>query len=128
MYAQSQIKVEENALARRLRIIKLLNVFNRSGKDAKVIITPCPIKSVKSVGLSKVGCYDIETHGEYLTQEAPIRDGEYYTFKLDNSQIYCTTLFKCQNEWKLHRKNIKLDTAVNDFILLPRHANDTEYF
>ena len=128
MYVQSQIKVEENALARRLRIIKSLNVFNRSGKDAKVIITPCPIKSIKSVGLSKLGNYEIETHGEYLPQEAPIRDGGNHTFTLDNSQIYYTTLFKCQDEWKLHRKNIKLDTSVNDFVLLPRHANDTEYF
>jgi hypothetical protein len=128
MNAVSQIRVEENALARRLRIVKSLRVFNRSGKDAKVIITPCPITSIKSVGHSYLGNYELETHGEYLPQEAPIRDGENHTFTLDNSQIYYTTLFKCKDEWKLHRKSIRLDASINDFVLLPRHANDTEYF
>jgi len=128
MNALSRIRVEENALARRLRIVKSLRVFNKSGKDARIIITPCPIKSIKSVGHIYLGNYEIESHGEYLPQELTIRDGSDNTFTLDNSQIYYTTLFKCENEWKLHRKNIKLDASINDFVLLPRHANDTQYF
>lgn len=128
-------------IARMLRIERSLTVYNKSGKDAKVFITPCPIKRIKAVGLERLGHIEVELDGDYLTQEMFIKDGGEYTFTLDNSQVYYTTLFKTNTgktnkthpnktnaeEWMIHRKNIKLDASRYDFVLLPRHANDLEH-
>lgn len=120
-------------IARMLLIERSLTVYNKSGKDAKIFITPCPIKRIKAVGLERLGHLEVELDGDYLTQEMFIKDGSEYTFTLDNSQVYYTTLFKTNasktsaEEWKIHRKNIKLDASRYDFVLLPRHANDLEH-
>jgi hypothetical protein len=122
----SQQAPQQNLLARIFRINRQLKVSNRSGKNAKICISPCPIKSIKMLGVKKLLQVEFQTEGNYLTQEDKIlNDGE-HTFTLDNSQVYYTTLFECNGEWKLHRKNMRLDAAWYDLVLLPRHANDTE--
>jgi hypothetical protein len=123
---QSQQAPQQNKVARIFRISRQLKVSNRSGKNAKICISPCPIKSIKLFGVKKLLQVEFQTDGTYMTQEEKIPSGGEHTFSLDNSQVYYTTLFECNGEWKVHRKNIRLDAAWYDLVLLPRHANDTE--
>ena len=121
-------KIEEDIFLKRLRIKKTLLVENKSGKIAKVVITPCPIKTISLIGLEKLGQFSFTLSGDYLPQEMMINDKKTHTFDLDNSQIYYTTFFYGDKEWRLARKNIKHDSTKYNLVLYPEHANETQNF
>lgn len=109
-------------------ILKSLLVENKSGKIAKVVITPCPIKTISLIGLEKLGQFSFILRGDYLPQEMMINDKKTHTFDLDNSQIYYTTFFYGNKEWRLARKNVKHDSSKYNLVLYPEHANETQNF
>lgn len=105
-----------------------LLVENKSGKIAKVVITPCPIKTISLIGLEKIGQFSFTLSGDYLPQEMMINDKKTHTFELDNSPIYYTTFFYGNKEWRLARKNVKHDSNKYNLVLYPEHANETQNF
>ena len=109
-------------------ILRRLLVENKSGKIAKVVITPCPIKTISLIGLEKIGQFSFTLSGDYLPQEMMINDKKTHIFELDNSPIYYTTFFYGNKEWRLARKNVKHDPTKYNLVLYPEHANETQNF
>lgn len=115
-------------ISRKLGFNKYVNVNNISGKNAWIIISPAPIKSISSLGIEQLGNISFQNDGEYKCQESSVINNSSEVFDLDNSKIYYTTFFNCNNKWKLSYKNRKINTRKMDINLLEKHViNSIDY-
>lgn len=116
------------SISRKLGLNKYVNVNNISGKNAWIIISPAPVKSISSLGIEKLGNISFQNDGEYKCQESSVLNNSSEEFDLDNSKIYYTTFFNCDNKWKLSYKNRKINTKKMDINLLEKHVlNSIDY-
>lgn len=112
-------------ISRKLGLNKYVNVNNISGKNAWIIISPAPIKSISSLGIEQVGNISFQNDGEYKCQESAVMNNSSEEFDLDNSKIYYTAFFNCNNKWKLSYKNRKINTRKMDINLLEKHVENS---
>jgi len=121
---------KDNGIARQLGLKQKIVVNNISGKKAWLVLSPAPISSVSSIGLTNVGQIDFTSKGgEIKFQQSPLLDNSCRKFDLDNNQIYYTVFFECDDpdkenckKWKLHFKDRKINAKYHDINLLERHV------
>jgi hypothetical protein len=124
---------QKNALFDFRRIItmeKFVIINNISGKNAYVILTPGPIKTVNSVGLG-AGVSSInasinagfENKGEYKIQKLSIANNTSSRYELDNNDFYCTLFLNIDEHWKKIWDNRLFNGRKYDINILERHAN-----
>jgi hypothetical protein len=117
-------------IKRALIIEKFVIINNISGKNAYVILTPAPIKTVNSVGLGAgVAGVDasintgFENKGEYKIQKLSIANNTSSRYELDNNQFYCTLFLNIEEHWKKIWDNRRFNGRKYDINILERHAN-----
>jgi len=123
---------QKNALFDFRRIItmeKFVIINNISGKNAYVILTPGPIKTVNSVGLG-AGFAGVdasinagfENKGEYKIQKLSIANNTSSRYELDNNDFYCTLFLNIDEHWKKIWDNRLFNGRKYDINILERHA------
>jgi hypothetical protein len=108
---------------------KFVIINNISGKNAYVILTPAPIKTVNSVGLG-AGVSSInasintgfENKGEYKIQKLSIANDTSSRYELDNNDFYCTLFLNIDEHWKKIWDNRLFNGRKYDINILERHA------
>ncbi len=126
-------QTQKNALFDFRRIItmeKFVIINNISGKNAYVILTPGPIKTVNSVGLGAgfAGVdasinTEFENKGEYKIQKLSIANNTSSRYELDNNDFYCTLFLNIEEHWKKIWDNRLFNGRKYDINILERHAN-----
>jgi hypothetical protein len=109
---------------------KFVIINNISGKNAYVILTPSPIKTVNSVGLG-AGFAGVdasinagfENKGEYKIQKLSIANNTSSRYELDNNDFYCTLFLNIEEHWKKIWDNRLFNGRKYDINILERHAN-----
>jgi len=116
-------------IRRALIIEKFVIINNISGKNAYVILTPAPIKTVNSVGLGAgVAGVDasintgFENKGEYKIQKISIANDTSSRYELDNNDFYCTLFLNIDEHWKKIWDNRLFNGRKYDINILERHA------
>jgi hypothetical protein len=126
-------KTQKNAIFDFRRIImmdKYIIINNISGKNAYVILTPAPIKTVNSLGLGAgVASIDasfnaeFENKGDYKIQKLSIANDTTSRYELDNNEFYCTLFLNIEDHWKKIWDNRRFNGRKYDINILERHAN-----
>ena len=121
---QGNSRVQPNVFSffRYLGFAHKITVYNISGKQAWIILSPAPICGVSSFGLDKVGQISFTTNGNYKCQQSPLMASTAREFDLDNNQIYYSVFFNCDGKWKVHFKDRKMNSTKYDINLLQRHV------
>ena len=109
---------------------KFVIINNISGKNAYVILTPGPIKTVNSFGLG-AGFAGVdasinagfENKGEYKIQKLSIANNTSSRYELDNNDFYCTLFLNIDEHWKKIWDNRLFNGRKYDINILERHAN-----
>ena len=120
-YKKQNIEEPEHILTRLL-------VENKSGKLTKIVITPCPIRTISIIGIPKLGQFEFTLSGDYVTQEVNINNRDKQSIDLDIRHIYYTIFFYSNGEWRLNSKNNIHDSTKYKLVLFPEHANETQNF
>jgi hypothetical protein len=119
-------------IQRRIGVNKVVTINNISGKNAYVILTPAPIKTVESVGL---GVKDVSFNltfsdkCDYKPQQLSILNNTRSEYDLDNSQFYYTLFLHIDDKWKQVWENRRINGRKYDINILERHvsaSNDKE--
>jgi hypothetical protein len=126
-------QTQQNALFDFRRIItmeKYVIINNISGKNAYVILTPAPIKTINSLGLGAgVASIDasfnaeFENKGDYKIQKVSIANDTTSRYELDNNEFYCTLFLNIEDHWKKNWDNRRFNGRKYDINILERHAN-----
>jgi hypothetical protein len=103
---------------------RTITVNNISGKDAWIILSPAPIFTISAFSIDNVGGISFNNTGNYKCQQSPLKNDSARDFDLDNSQIYYSLFFNCDEGWKVHFKDIKINATKYDINLLERHVNE----
>ena len=112
-------------LTRRVGLNKVVTINNISGKNAYVILSPAPIKTIDSAGL---GVKDVTLNvtfsdkGDYKSQELSILNNTRSEYDLDNSQFYYTLFLHIDDKWKQVWANRKINGRKYDINILQRHV------
>ena len=112
-------------IQRRVGMNKVVTINNISGKNAYVILTSTPIKTLKSIG---VGCGEgsldisFDDTGEYKAQKFTILNNTSSTYDLDNSRFYCTLFLNVDGNWKKTWENRRFNGRKFDINILEKHA------
>ncbi len=112
-----------------LYLDKSVIINNISGKNAYVILTPCPITTVSSFGIGS-GFAGIEasidasldTKGEYKAQKVSISNNTSSRCELDNTKFYCTLYINDNEQWKKSWDNRKFNGKKFNINILEKHA------
>jgi hypothetical protein len=107
---------------------RTITVNNISGKDAWIILSPAPIFSIASFSIDNVGGIQFNNTGNYKCQQSPLKNDSARDFDLDNNQIYYSVFFNCDEVWKVHFKDVKINATKYDINLLERHVNESVSF
>ena len=113
---------------RYLGLNRTITVNNISGKDAWIILSPAPIFSISSFSVDSVGGISFNNTGDYKCQQSPLKNNSARDFDLDNNQIYYSVFFNCDEVWKVHFKDVKINATKYDINLLERHVNESVNF
>ena len=114
-------------ILRRMGFDKTIYVRNSSGKDAWVVLSPCPIINISSLEIKKIGNLSTTTiGGEIKCQQFFIKthSGE-KQFELDNTKLYYTVFFYCDGKWKCPYKDRKINARYYDINLLPKNVDES---
>jgi|688.fasta_scaffold247955_3 hypothetical protein len=112
-------------LTRRVGLNKVVTINNISGKNAYVILSPAPIKTIDSGGL---GVKDISLNvtfsdkGDYKPQQLSILNNTRSEYDLDNSQFYYTLFLHIDDKWKQVWENRRINGRKYDINILQRHV------
>lgn len=116
-------------LAKFLYLEKSVIINNISGKNAYVLLSPAPIKTIKSVGISGgvagiEGSIDIsmEDKGEYKIQKISIANNTSSKCDLDNTKFYCTLFFDVDGQWKKSWDNRRFNGRKYNLNILEKHV------
>ena len=116
-------------IPRRLGFDKVVVINNISGKNAYVMLTSAPIKTLKILNLSGgalgfTGAVntEFENHGDYKVQKLSIANNTSTECELDNSQFYCTLFLEIDGEWKKTWDNRRFNGKKFDINILERHV------
>jgi hypothetical protein len=113
-------------LQRRIGIDKEITITNISGKDAYVILTPAPIKSIETIGIAlKEVSFNVTftEKGEYKPQQLLVLNNTKSDFDLDNSQFYYTLFLHIDNKWKKVWENRRINGEKYNINILERHIH-----
>jgi len=114
----------EFSLGRYLGFKRKITVNNISGKKAWIILAPDPIFSVSSFSLNKVGQIEFSSNCDYKCQQSPMLNDTARDFDLDNNQIYYSVFFLCDNKWKVHFRDRKINSTKYNINLLEKHIKE----
>jgi len=112
-------------LTRRVGLNKVVTINNISGKNAYVILSPAPIKTIDSGGL---GVKDVSINvtfsdkGDYKPQQLSILNNTRSEYDLDNSQFYYTLFLHIDDKWKQVWENRRINGRKYDINILQRHV------
>jgi hypothetical protein len=112
-------------LTRRVGLNKVVTINNISGKNAYVILSPAPIKTIESGGL---GVKDVTFNitfsdkGDYKPQQLSILNNTRSEYDLDNSQFYYTLFLHIDDKWKQVWENRRINGRKYDINILERHV------
>jgi hypothetical protein len=112
-------------LTRRVGLNKVVTINNISGKNAYVILSPAPIKTIESGGL---GVKDVTFNitfsdkGDYKPQQLSILNNTRSEYDLDNSQFYYTLFLHIDDKWKQVWENRRINGRKYDINILQRHV------
>ena len=112
-------------LTRRVGLNKVVTINNISGKNAYVILSPAPIKTIESGGL---GVKDVTFNitfsdkGDYKPQQLSILNNTRSEYDLDNSQFYYTLFLHIDDKWKQVWANRRINGRKYDINILQRHV------
>ena len=117
-------------IAKFLYLEKSVNINNISGKNAYVIISPNPIKTVNSFavsagagGLEAALDVKLEDKGDYEVQKISISNNTSSRCCLDNTQFRCTLYFDVNGIWKRSWENRRFDGRRYNINILEKHVN-----
>ena len=119
-------------LTRRIGLNKVVTINNISGKNAYVILSPAPIKTIES---GELGVKDVTFNitfsdkGDYKPQQLSILNNTRSEYDLDNSQFYYTLFLHIDDKWKQVWENRRINGRKYDINILERHvsaSNDKE--
>jgi hypothetical protein len=112
-----------------LHLDKSVTINNISGKNAYVILTPAPIKTLGSfgfgAGFSGIDASvdaSLETKGEYKAQKLSISNNTSSRYELDNTKFYCTLFLHIDGEWKKSWDNRRFNGRKFDINILEKHV------
>jgi len=112
----TQVKTIFNAVMHRLGIQKNIRITNNSHKSAYVIVAPTLIKTIRTIGIEKIGNIEFELSGDYKSEEMQLYPGETKPFKLDTTDVYISILIEVEDSvWKEWRYNRRVDTTLKDY-------------
>jgi hypothetical protein len=103
----------------------VVTINNISGKNAYVILSPAPIKTIDSGGL---GVKDVSINvtfsdkGDYKPQQLSILNNTRSEYDLDNSQFYYTLFLHIDDKWKQVWENRRINGRKYDINILQRHV------
>ena len=112
-------------LTRRLGLNKVVTINNISGKNAYVILSPAPIKTIES---GELGVKDVTFNitfsdkGDYKPQQLSILNNTRSEYDLDNSQFYYTLFLHIDDKWKQVWENRRINGRKYDINILQRHV------
>ena len=111
---------DNHVIARRVGLTREINITNSCDKNAYVIVSSTPIKSITSLGLDGIGNVEFETQGEYKSQELLILPGYKKLFDLHTKEVYLSILIEVENSvWKQWRKNRLINAGRCDYQITP---------
>ena len=113
-------------IQRRIGINKVVTINNISGKNAYVILTPAPIKTIETIGLGIKDVsfnIDLEEKGDYKSQKLSILNNTRSEYDLDNSQFYYTLYLHINDKWKQVWENRRINGRKYDINILERHVS-----
>lgn len=126
----TQSAVPKFDIAKFLYIEKSVNINNISGKNAYVIISSNPIKTVSSFAVNagaggvEAGVnVNFEDKGDYEAQKITILNNTSSRCCLDNTQFRCTLYFDIDGIWKRSWENRRFDGRRFNINILEKHAN-----
>lgn len=112
-----------------LYLDKSVIINNISGKDAYVILTPCPITIVSSfsvsLGFSAINASvdaSLDTKGEYKSQKVSILNDTSSRCSLDNTKFYCTLYINDGEHWKKSWDNRRFNGKKFNINILEKHS------
>lgn len=125
----TQSAVPKFDIAKFLYIEKSVNINNISGKNAYVIISSNPIKTVSSFAVN-AGAGGVEAgvdvkfedKGDYEAQKITILNNTSSRCCLDNTQFRCTLYFEIDGIWKRSWENRRFDGRRYNINILEKHA------
>jgi hypothetical protein len=125
----TQSAVPKFDIAKFLYIEKSVNINNISGKNAYVIISSNPIKTLSSFAVN-AGAGGVEAgvdvkfedKGDYEAQKITILNNTSSRCCLDNTQFRCTLYFDIDGIWKRSWENRRFDGRRFNINILEKHA------
>lgn len=128
--AGTQSALPKFDIAKFLYLEKSVNINNISGKNAYVIISPNPIKTVNSFavsagagGLEAAVDVKLEDKGDYEIQKISISNNTSSRCCLDNTQFRCTLYLDVNGIWKRTWENRRFDGRRYNINILEKHVN-----
>ena len=126
----TQSAVQKFDLAKFLYLDKSVIINNISGKNAYVILSSNPIKTVNSVAVN-AGAGGVEAgidikfedKGHYEVQKISISNNTSSRCCLDNTQIRCTLYFDIDGVWKRTWENRRFDARKYNINILEKHVD-----
>lgn len=105
-------------------------INNISGKNAYLVLTPAPIRTLNSFGLGiGLGGVDasieasLDTQGKYKIQKMSIANNTSSKYELDNIKFYCTLFIDIDGEWKKSWENRKFNGRKFNINILEKHVS-----
>jgi hypothetical protein len=121
---QTKQAVQNNPIARRLGFAYELVIYNRTDKDAWVLLAPHKICTFESCGIDKIGSIGLNVIFTPQTQKKLIPKGTSWTAELDTNDVYYSVFYDWGNKvYKSNAQEILHNARKSDINLLPRHAN-----
>ena len=113
---QSRLPTADNGILHKIGFRRNIRIHNSCKKNAYVVITPTPIKSISTIGVEKIGNIHYEQYGDYKSEEMKILPGQEKFFELETSKIYISVLIEVTEcNWKQWRKNRLIDSKRIDY-------------
>jgi hypothetical protein len=104
---------------------KTVRVNNISSKNVWLVITPHPIKTIETVGVSFHNIkfnISLKQVGEYEIQKIPILNNTPSLIHVDTTDFYCTLYFDIDGNLVKTWTNRKFNSRNYDINILERHA------
>lgn len=125
----TQIAHPKFDIAKFLYLDKSVIINNISGKNAFVILSPNPIKTVNSIAVN-AGAGGIEAgvdisfdnKGDYQSQKISIANNSSSKCCLDNTQFRCTLFLNIDGIWKKSWENRRFDGRKYNINILEKHV------
>jgi len=122
--AETRQTVKKHVITKALYLRRDVTIHNQSGKKAWIILSPTPIYGIGSLSIDQVGEVSFTCAGDYKFQQSPLSNGSTRTYDLDTANIYYSVFFECDDKWKVHFKDVKINTSEYDINLLPKHIDE----